>query len=129
MSITIGNSLCDQLRLQSPVSMNGPFPAIVRPADVGDLIQLQICSVPGIDPSPVSARVTSPHGSFAFVEAVITGGAVYHPSPGETVIGVVGTTNYSVFLKAVRSGNDELIVEIRLSDGSRRRIPFTFLVS
>jgi hypothetical protein len=101
----IGNSLEDKLQLQEPMSIDGPFPHLARMADVGDLLQLQIYSVPGPDASPVSVRAFSQHGCSAFVEAVTTGGAVYRPRPGETITGVLGTTNYSIFVKAVRPGN------------------------
>lgn len=42
---------------------------------------------------------------------------------------MLGTTNYSVFVKAVRPGNENITVEVRLSDGSRKRVPFTFPIS
>jgi|CXWL01.1.fsa_nt_gi hypothetical protein len=125
----IGNSLCDQLRLQEPVSINGPFPSLMRTADVGDLIQLQIFSVPGIGPDPTSVRVYSDCGNVAFLEAVTTGGAIYHPNPGEVVTGVLGTINYSVFVQVVRPGNDNVTVEVRLADGSRKCVPFAFMIS
>lgn len=125
----IGNSLHDEIRLQDPVTVNGPFPTLLRMANVGDLIQLQISSVPGIGPGPRSVIVYSHCGCVAFVEAVTTGGAVYHPNPGETITGLVGTTNYSVFVKAIRPGNDNLTVEVRMSDGTRRRVPFAFQIS
>ncbi len=70
----IGNALDDKLQLRQPVSINGPFPTLLRTADVGDLLQLQISSVPGPGPSPVSVRVFSQHGCVTFVEAVTTGG-------------------------------------------------------
>ena len=125
----IGNSLHDQLRLQEPVSINGPFPTLLRVADVGDLIQLQINSVPGIYPDPISVRVFSQHGNVAFVEAVTTVGAIYHPSPGEVITGVLGTINYSIFIKAICPGNDNVTVKLRLSDGSQKQVPFAFMIS
>jgi len=125
----IGNSLQDQLRLQEPVGIDGPFPTLLRVADAGDLLQLQVYATPGPGPLPVSVRVLSQHGFVSFVEAVTTGGAVYHPKPGETIVGVLGTVNYSVFIKAIRPGNDNVTLEFRMADGTKKRVPFGFLIS
>jgi len=62
-------------------------------------------------------------------DAVSTGGVVYNPRPGETVRGVLGTTNYSVFMKALRAGKENITLEVRFSHGPRKQIPFTLKIS
>ncbi len=125
----LGNSLQSALDLQEPVGIDGPFPDLMRNARVGDLIQLQIYSVPGPGPSPEAVGVWSQNGDIVLVDAVTTGGAVYRPRPGQTVTGVIGTTNYSVFVKATRPGYDTVTVEVQFDDGSCKQVPFSFAIS
>jgi hypothetical protein len=112
------------LRLQDPVPLNGPFPALLRKAKVGDKIILQISynSRP-VFPEEATAKVGN--RALSAVEIMTTGNVLFLLNAGEKAEGKAGA-HFAVLLRANSPGRCPVTVTCKMSDGSTKRVPFEF---
>ena len=113
---------------EPPVSVNGPFPAKLRGAKVGDLVQVQI-TYPIVPPFPESAKLILKSRAFSEVGVFRTDGqvAILTPKPQQ---GAIGVGYISAFVKAVTPAKSAgFEVEVRDSAGKVKIVPFMFSIA
>ncbi|MDB5390560.1 MAG: hypothetical protein JWM11_6206 [Planctomycetaceae bacterium] len=114
-----------ELNLSEPiVSINGPFPTVLRGAKVGQLIQVQI-SFPISPPFPTSAKVEPDSDIFSVIGVYRTEGeiAILTPKPKQ---GAIGVGFLSVFVTAKKAGKGNFTVKVKLDGGTVKSVPFAF---
>lgn len=117
-------ALTGRLHVESPVPLNGPYPATLRKASVDDRILLQVSyeSRP-VFPRVVTAKVA--HRGMSALEVIHS----HHPllllKDGEQGKGAAGS-HFAVLLKANSSGNCKVEIQCEMSDGSTQTAPFEF---
>lgn len=117
-------ALVGQLRVESPVPLNGPFPAVVRKATVDDRILLQVsyASRP-VFPQVVTAKVA--HRGMSALEVIHSHSPLFLLKNGEQGTGVAGS-HFAVLLKANSAGGCKVEIKCEMSDGSTKVVPFEF---
>lgn len=115
------------LNLSEPqVCINGPFPSLMRSAEVGELVQVQII-YPICPPFPTAARIVLTGKHWSSVGVYSTQGKIVawsHCLPQPPL----GVGYLSALLKAVKEGEEQFTVEVRLEDNSIKKVPFAFMI-
>jgi hypothetical protein len=119
--------ITNNLIVEPPVDIHGPYPPQRRQVRAGDMVLLQI-RYPIAPPMPKSVAVSADHQLLKPLTAVTTSGPVAvlerkAPSDGKLGVGYV-----QVLMQCVRGGMDDLTVHLKLGDGSVKNVPFSFEV-
>lgn len=115
-----------QLRVESPVPLNGPFPAKQRMVEVGDRVLLQVSyDTRPVFPREVTAKVAN--RAMSALEVITSNHPLFLLKDGEQASGAPGA-HFAVLLKANSPGTCKVDVKCAMSDGSTKVVPFEFTI-
>lgn len=108
-----------------PLSIDPPFPTLLREAQKDDLLELQI-QYPVVPPMPKAVRVATQHNRLSFVTSAFTTSKVAILSQTPQTNGALGVGYVQVYLRANRRGRDSATVRLEMEDGTVKKVPFEF---
>ena len=123
---TVTGKLGGGLKVQDPVPLDGPVPALLRTVKVGDqaLLQIRYESRP-VFPREVTAKVGS--RAMSALQVVTSQNCLFQLANAESATGVPGSY-FGVLVRANSSGMCPVTVTATMSDGSQRTVTFQFQI-
>ena len=124
----LSGELAGELLVREPVPLDGPAPAVLNTAKVGDRVLLQVGYAPhgSVVPKKVTVRVDGP--ALTALDVISSGRPLQMPKAGEKAEGK-DVPCFAVLLRANAAGGCNVVLTCEMSDGSQKKVPFEFKVS